>query len=374
MPRRALAMLTAVAVAGVAGASSDARVDARTKAARTTAGATVAGDRIKLRGKPFFPVMLLEQCNPRTLSIVGRFGVNLVLNGGCKGFPAQRQLTTIHRDAYAALPIGGARVRGSALVGWTYPDEPENNGWSSARLRKTFSYRRGSPDGLLSFMTTGGGFFSRAYGRPNPPRAEYRAYARLADVAGFDLYPLGHCSKDLVAVYDAQREFVRVAGGSPTFQWIETGPIRPGYCGGFTMQPEELRAEVFLALAGGARGIGYFTHTWTPQHSAFDVGGAMQRELKLTNSMLKALTPGLLGETTPSGADSPAIKLVARRAGAHTYVFAVNSLRQPVRAQLDVPALAAGNVDVFGEHRSLAVGQDQVVDEFAPLAVHVYVQ
>jgi hypothetical protein len=366
--------LTAVAVAGVSGASSEARVATRAKEARTTARATVAGGTIRLGGKPFFPVMLLEQRNQRTLSIVGRFGINLVQNGGCKGFPAQRQLATIHRDAYAALPIGGAQVRGSALAGWTYPDEPENNGWSSARLRKAFSYRRGSPDGLLSFMTTGGGFFSRAYSKPNPPRAEYRAYARLADVAGFDLYPLGHCSKDLVAVYDAQREFVRLAGGSPTFQWIETGPIRPGYCGGFTMQPEELRAEVFLAVAGGARGIGYFTHTWKPKHSAFDVGGAIQRELKHTNWMLKALTPGLTGATKPSGADSPAIKLVARRAGRHTYVFAVNSLRQHVRAQLHVPALANGKMTVFAERRSLPVGHDRFADTFAPLAVHVYVQ
>jgi hypothetical protein len=140
------------------------------------------------------------------------------------------------------------------------------------------------------------------------------------------------------------------------------------------MQPQELRAEVFLAVAGGARGIGYFTHTWKPEHSAFDLGGAIQDELKRTNWTLKALTPGLTGATRLSGADSPAIELVARRAGNHTYVFAVNSLRQHVRAQLHVPALAAGNVSVFGESRSRPVGNDRLSDNFAPLAVHVYVQ
>jgi hypothetical protein len=374
MPRRLLAVLTAVAVAVVAAASSDARVERRTTETQATADASVAGRRILVAGKPFFPVMLIEQCNTRALAAVRRLGINLVLNGGCTGLPGLRQLAAIDGDAYAALPIGRARVRGRALAGWTYPDEPEGNGWSSARLRKTFAYRRGSADGLLSFITTGGGFFSRPYARPNPPRAEYRALARVADVAGFDLYPLGHCSKDLVAVYDAQREFVRLAGGSPTFQWIETGPVRPTYCGGFRMKPQELRAEVFLAIAGGARGIGYFTHTWTPKHRAFDVDGAIERELRRTNATLEALTPALLGKTRESDADSHAIKLVARRAGNHTYVLAVNSLRQHVRAQLHVPSVATGRIGVFGERRSLTVGHDRFSDTFAPLAVHVYVQ
>ena len=96
-------------------------------------------------------------------------------------------------------------------------------------------------------------------------------------MAGFDLYPLNACQADLTAVYDAQRAFVKLAGSTPTFQWIETGPIRPTYCGGFTMTPEQLNAEVWLAVIGGARGIGYFTHTWTPDHHSFDVAPRCRR-------------------------------------------------------------------------------------------------
>ena len=190
---------------------------------------------------------------------------------------------------------------------------------------------------------------------------------------GFDLYPLGHCSQDLAAVYDAQREFVQLAGGGPTFQWIETGPIRPEYCGGFEMTPEELRAEVWLAIAGGARGIGYFTHTWSPEHNAFDVRRALRAEMTRTNEQLDALSPGLLGDSAASAADSPAIKLIARRAGGRAYIFAVNSLRQPVRAQLYAPALARTSVEVYGEKRRLPVINDRVDDTFPPLGVHVYV-
>jgi hypothetical protein len=47
-------------------------------------------------------------------------------------------------------------------------------------------------------------------------------------------------------MYDAQRAFIRLAGETPAFQWIETGPIRPTCCGGFTMTPQELKVEVWL--------------------------------------------------------------------------------------------------------------------------------
>jgi hypothetical protein len=174
-------------------------------------------------------------------------------------------------------------------------------------------------------------------------------------------------------VYDAQREFVALAGGAPTFQWIETGPIRPEYCGGFEMTPEELRAEVFLAIAGGARGVGYFTHTWSPEHRAFDVGGPLRAEMARTNAQLEALKPGLLGEVVASASDSPAIKVTARRAGGRVYVFAVNSASEPVRAELNVPALARTSVDVNGERRKVPVAWDRIVDTFPPLGVHVYV-
>jgi hypothetical protein len=93
----------------------------------------------------------------------------------------------------------------------------ENNGWTPDELAAAHPYPRDSPDGLLSFMTTGAGFF----GDPapgTPPHSTYRAFAQLADVAGFDLYPLGHCHADLVSVYEAQRDFIRLVGPMPTFQ------------------------------------------------------------------------------------------------------------------------------------------------------------
>lgn len=343
-------------------------------AAGRTAGASVGNGVILVRGAPFFPVMLIDQCTPSAARKARKLGINLILNEHCRGLSPRRQLTMIQNNSFAVLPIAGQRIRGSILVGWTYPDEPENNGWTPSSLRHAHPYPRGNADGLLSFVTTGGGFFRKPYQDARFSPLAYREFARMSDVAGFDLYPLGHCQSDLGAVYEAQRAFVGLAGATPTFQWIETGPIRPTYCGGFRMTPAELKAEVWLTIAGGARGIGYFTHTWSPRHAAFDVTPPLQRTIKKLSGLLEAVRPGLLGRTLLSGMNSSAIKLVARAGGDQSYVFAVNSQRVPIAAQGHVPRLRDGLLQVFGEKRTVRVTDHRFVDTFAPLAVHVYIQ
>jgi hypothetical protein len=359
-----LGLLTALC-ASLAGAAAD---------SSSTARANVKHSRLMVSGKPFFPVMLIDQCSADAAQHARTLGVNLIVNESCPSLTATLQLRAIEGHTLAVLPIAAKSVRGNKLVGWTFPDEPEGNGWTPAKLQRAHPVRRGTNDGLLTFMTTGAGFYRSTYTPANTPKVVYGQYARLADVAGFDLYPLGHCSSDLGAVYDAQIAFNHIVGKMPTFQWIETGAIKPEYCGGFKMQPAELRAEVWLAVAGGARGIGYFTHTWSPAHSAFDVSSSIQRAIAKTNNLLSAVRPALLGQTILSGANSTSVKVVARRAGNTTYVIAVNAARVPINVQLHVPALRDGAVKVFGEKRSLSSHSDGLADSFAPLGVHIYVQ
>jgi hypothetical protein len=175
-------------------------------------------------------------------------------------------------------------------------------------------------------------------------------------------------------VYEAQRAFVRLAGDMPTFQWIETGPIKPTYCGGFTMTPTELQAEAWLAIVGGARGIGYFTHTWAPAHSAFDVSPTLQQTMKKISASLTAVKPGLVGRTIPSSANSSSLKVIARAGDNRNYVFAVNTQRLPLKAEVHSPQFHDGTTQVVGENRSVQVLNDRIVDTFQPLAVHLYSQ
>ena len=342
---------------------------------RTTAHASATSRGLVVGERRFFPVMLIDQCNAAELARGKALGINLIINESCPGLAASQQLELLHGDVLAVLPIGARRIRGAGLVGWTYPDEPDNNGWTPASLAKAHPYKRGNADGLVTFLTTTGRFFARApYGSGQVTLSRYAAFAHLADIAGFDLYPLNACQSDLTAVYDAQRTFVRLAGATPTFQWIETGPIRPTYCGGFTMTPQELIAEVWLAVIGGARGIGYFTHTWSPNDNPFDVSPALQQSMAQTNALLRSVTPGLLGTTLASGVDSPVVKLVARSGGGRTYVFAINTMSSPNKARIHVPGFHDGPVSVAGEGRTVTVKGHYFFDHFGGLQVNVYVQ
>ena len=327
-----------------------------------TARATVERGSIVVGGKPFFPVMLIDQCGAGATARATRLGVNLILNESCSSIPARPQ--------FGVLPIKSRAARGSRLLGFTYPDEPDNNGWTPAGLAQAFPYPRGNADGLLSFLTTTSAFFT------GPDRAartgQAGAFARLADVAGFDLYPLNHCRSDLSEVYEAQRRFTRLAAGTPTFQWIETGAIHPGYCGGIEITPEQVTAEAWLAVAGGARGIGFFTHTLSPEPSDFSVSPGVQAAITRFAATAAAIRPGLVGQRVPSRADTAAIDVLARTGGGHRYVVAVNTLTSVVPATFTVPDLGARSLRVVGEHRRVAVYGERFADTFAPLGVHVY--
>jgi hypothetical protein len=341
----------------------------------STAHASATGRGLVVGNSRFFPIMAIDQCTPANIARGKALGINLVVNESCPGVAPTGQLALLRRNALAVLPIQARATRGAGLVGWTYPDEPDNNGWTPASLAKAHPYVRGNADGLVTFLTTTGRFLREApYGSPQVPLAGYAAFARLADMAGFDLYPLNACQSDLTAIYDAQRAFIKLAGSTPTFQWIETGPIRPTYCGGFAMTADELSAEVWLAVIGGARGIGYFTHTFSPGDRPFDVAPNLQQAMKQTNALLSAVRPGLLGSTVESDANSPVLKVLARSGGRRTYVFAVNAMRSPNKVQIHVPALHDGPATVLGEDRTVTVTNHSLIDQFGGLQVNVYVQ
>ena len=128
-----------------------------------------------------------------------------------------------------------------------------------------------------------------------------------------------------------QRELVGLAGGSPTFQWIEAStwkckrpPLR--------VTPMTVRAESWLAVAGGARGLGFFPAGWDP---------AVTPGIAAVSKEVTALGAALLSPDAPASASGPMIA-AARAAGGAAYVFAVNPTRSAVRDGLGPRARRAG--------------------------------
>jgi hypothetical protein len=131
--------------------------------------------------------------------------------------------------------------------------------------------------------------------------------------------------------------------------------------------PATVRAESWLAIAGGARGLGFFPPAaWTG-----DVGEAIRG----VTSVVRELGPALLDPDAPVSVESSTglVKVGARSFGGSTYVIAVNAGYSPARATISVPGLDGRSLEVVGADR-MAVSEDDTIEErFPPLGVWVYV-
>lgn len=335
----------------------------------------VAGGHVTVDGAAAFPVLAYYQCGD-TATAAAAAGVDVFVEQpyiACtwqnpNDFSTEPTPAGVHvlSDDYADTDPD---------AGWYLPDEPDALALTPGELPQL---PPAAATGKLRVIDFSQHFYSgQALIRPGYDRSEYTRLAAQADVVGFDLYPVvKFCGRvPLLDVFRAQRELATIyAAGKPTFQWIETGPMT-GECRTLQVTPAIANAEAWLAVAGGAVGIGWFTIGWSD--AGWDrwlVDDAMLAQITATDARLHALAPVLTAPWGPVGA-SPVASVAAssRSAGGRTYVIAVNSTGAPVAASLQVPGLRAGTLQVLDESRTVrSTGRGVVRDTFAPYAVHVY--
>ena len=234
--------------------------------------------------------------------------------------------------------------------------------------------------GRLRVLNTSGHFFSgQAPINATFNRDDYKRFAALADLVGFDMYPIDKfCGRvSLLDVFLAQRELMATyAPGKPTFQWIETGGMT-GECTAMQVTPAIVNAESWLAVAAGACGIGYFTNSWTGRlWNRWDVAPGVEAQLAQTTAQLRGLAPALC-TGTPGDVVVPwdgGIAAVSRTLNGALYVIAVNSADVTKTIPFRVDPLAGRPLTVLGTTRTI-VPMKKVYfrDTFAPYEVHVYV-
>ena len=160
-----------------------------------------------------------------------------------------------------------------------------------------------------------------------------------------------------------QRELVQLAQGKPTFQWIEAA--RMEHCPTGDPTPTDVTAETWLAIAGGARGIGYFPDYWPEE---------VRNQVTKTNREIVALAPALLDQVVNAtwSAANP-VRVGVRRHNGALYVIAVNTSTAPATASFTVPGLAGRVLHVFEDGRTMRPYGDLTVDKLPGLGVAVYV-
>jgi hypothetical protein len=350
----------------------------RTPAAPTTTSTVGAGGAILLDGSPFIPIMQWLQC-PWYFKREVALGFNVFLGRGCSNSADAGEVAALGAlGAYSVLPYDRAVATSPALFGWRFGDEPDldSNAVRPATIQHEYRTNRAADSRHLNFLTVTSGFYSRQSppGWANGDRSIYAGYARGTDAIGFDLYPVtGWCRPDwLPEVYAAQRELVRYAAGRPTYQWIEATPTSSKWCTGRGVTPGEVRSEVWQALIGGAKAVGYFTHSWKPTYSQFRVAPAVQAAMRRSNREIEALAPALLARSVRVVA-SPAGRVIAlgRRFHGATYVVLANLERQPAAATLQLPG--SGTLHGFDSDALVRVAGGKAQLTLPPLAVEILI-
>ena len=341
-------------------------------------------------GEPFFPIMQWMQSAFR-IRTQARYGINLFcVPGNSSATPKSWCDSAAANNVYACYsykPEHVASVKDHpALFGWFFGDEPDLAGHEifPDSIKRQYEAIKVADPNHPTFLT----LTSRFYSEHNLPTwmngkdSLYYEYPKFTDVIGFDLYPVyGWCRPDWIyQVGDAVSElrFKYMRENKPVYAWIECGKTSSKWCENSTRGEDdgpyvhEIEAQVWLAIIHGAKGIGYFTHSWEcPDYTQWCVSDEQVQALTRINSQITALTRVLCAPDAPGGVTVTAtgvnggngrIDACARVHEDSVYIIAAHVINKTGAAKTQQGAIKVSGVEgvvtVYGEDRTIALSSD----------------
>jgi len=218
--------------------------------------------------------------------------------------------------------------------------------------------------------------------RRNHPE-DYPEYVKGCDIASFDIYPVVHEAPEIAGklefVAQGVERLVRwTAGEKIVWNCIECTHIGNAE---LKATPQQVRAEVWMSLVQGSRGLIYFVHQFKPtfKEAALLDDPEMTSAVTAINRQIRELAPVLNSPTIEGRAkvktstEATPIRWILKQREGSVYLFTVNMNREPVRGTLEIDGLAADTTaEVLGEGRELRVRKGEFADEFKGYDVHLY--
>ncbi|MEN8157058.1 MAG: T9SS type A sorting domain-containing protein [Bacteroidota bacterium] len=350
----------------------------------------------------FFPIAVWLQ-NPSFAVEYLSTGVNLQI--GLWQGPTERQLGMLKSAGLPVICNQNSVALSSAsndiIVGWLqHPDEPDNaqkndyGGWGPCVPTDTMISRyneiRSADTTRPVIISLGQGTsYTDFPGRGTCASATwmYEDYMKAADIVTFDIYPV-------TSKYEmVQGNLWYVPRGvdnlrnwgddsKPIWAWIETTHIKSPDT--IKPTPDQVRAEVWMALIHGARGFGYFCHEWVPtfnEHAWLD-DPEMKAAITEINAGVTALAPVLNAPALETGVTRElddiygiGIDMMVKHLDDTLYIltagmedFGSNGATFNIQADTEI----ASNVIVIGEDRELELTDNSFHDEFDGYAIHLY--
>jgi hypothetical protein len=346
----------------------------------------------------FFPIAVWLQ-NPNKAPQYKAAGINLYV-ALWRG-PMDEQLAQLKQHGMRVICSQNARGLAHkddpTIVGWMHGDEPDNaqrlrggGGYgppiAPAKIVEDYRKLKAADPSRPVLMNLGQGvawdqWVGRGVRRNHPE--DYPEYVQGCDIVSFDIYPACHEHPDVAGklwmVADGVTRLRRWSENrKPVWNCIECTHINNPNA---KATPQQVKAEVWMSLVRGSRGLIYFVHQFKPTfiEAGLLADEAMLAQVTAVNKQIHELAPVLNSDSIADGvsvqtsnADVP-VEAMLKRHGSGVYVFAVGMRDGQTAATFQVAGLAGkGRVEVLGEQRGIEIRDGAFTDTFQPWDVHLY--
>jgi hypothetical protein len=346
----------------------------------------------------FFPIAVWLQA-PANAERYRKAGINTYV-GLWKG-PTEAQLSALKKAGMYVIcdqnEVALRHLDDPTIIAWMHGDEPDNaqslgegRGWgppiSPSRIVEDYQRIRAADPSRPALLNLGQGVaWDDWYGRGvrgNHPE-DYPEYLKGCDIASFDIYPAVHDRKEVagnlwLVARGVERLVNWTEGRKPVWNCIEcthiSNPDRKA-------TPHEVRAEVWMSLIHGSRGLIYFVHQFKPRfiEAALLADPEMLAAVTAINRQINELAPVLNSpavtnavKVTSINVAVPIATMVKKHKGA-TYLFAVAMRDGETHATFKLTGVTGAKpVEVIGENRTLLSQDGSFTDPFAAWTVHLY--
>jgi hypothetical protein len=366
------------------------------------AGRLLAQDSSDGKNNPdFFPIAVWAQ-NPKNAAAYKENGINLFINiyGGLDAEKLRHLQNAKMKFIAHQNQFGLTQLDEPLIYGWMHGDEPDNaqrsktekNKWAPCRdpadlIREYRNIKKLDPSRPV-YMNVGRGvaytdWIGRGVcrGRTEMYKVSNNGYLKACDIASFDIYPVNSREEDVEGQLwyvakgiDSLRKWS--ANEKPVWCWIETTRISEKATRKPT--PAEVKAEVWMALIHGAKGFGYFCHSFVDgtNDAALLRDEEMIQAVREVNQEVTSLARVLNSPDISSYAtvrtsnESIPVDIMTKGNGKAKYIFAVAMRDGSTRATFRVKS--GKTVEVIGEDRRIEIRRKKFTDRFAPYGVHLY--
>jgi len=208
----------------------------------------------------------------------------------------------------------------------------------------------------------------------------YPEYMRSCDFVGFDVYPTADLGERYLWFHAKGLDRIKEWAGAekPRFNCIGTN-----FTGNKRAPtPEETKAEIWISIIHGTKGIVYFCHNFKPkfQEAALLEDPAQLANVTKINAQITELAPVINGTnydgaTAASSNEAVPIDILVKNYKGGTYIFAAAmKMGDPTTGTFQVKGVsAAGKVEVLWENRTLDMdASGKFTDEFKKWDTHIY--